>query len=77
MKEQLAEAKAAAISYKALLVKGRDDLSFCQSRHAAHKRMLASTNNFYLYLLKGLATVGDGIRHQKLVGEKLRWEDWL
>ena len=63
----------AANRYKSLLFSQRDDLRFCQSQHSVHKKLLSSSNNFYLYLLKRLSQIGEGISHLKIVGERLRW----
>ena len=63
----------AANRYKSLLFSQRDDLRFCQSQHSVHKKLLSSSNNFFLYLLKRLSQIGEGIRHLKIVGERLRW----
>ena len=58
--------------HKSLVFSQRDDLRFCQSQHLVHKKLLSSSNNFYLYLLKRLSQIGEGIRHLKIVGERLR-----
>jgi len=55
-----------------LLFSRQEELRFCQSQHKTHKKLLSSTNNFYLYLLKRLSQVGDGIKHLKIVGTRLR-----
>ena len=72
-RKNLSSLRTAAKGYKSLLFSQRDDLNFCQSQHSVHKKLLSSTNNFYLYLLKRLSQIGDGIRHLKIVGERLRW----
>ena len=71
--KNLSLAWKAANRHKSLVFSQRDDLRFCQSQHLVHKKLLSSSNNFYLYLLKRLAQVGEGIRHLKIVGERLRW----
>ena len=71
--KNLSLAWKAANRHKSLVFSQRDDLRFCQSQHLVHKKLLSSSNNFYLYLLKRLSQIGEGIRHLKIVGERLRW----
>ena len=73
--KNLSQAWKSAKRYKSLLLTQGDDLRFCQSQHSIHKKLLSSSNNFYLYLLKRLSQIGEGIRHLKIVGERLRC--WL
>ena len=70
--KNLSQAWKSAKRYKSLLLTQGDDLRFCQSQHSVHKKLLSSSNNFYLYLLKRLSQIGEGIRHLKIVGERLR-----
>ena len=72
IKNNFTAAVSVAKSYKSLLFSRQDELRFCQSQHKTHKKLLSSTNNFYLYLLKRLSQVGDGIKHLKIVGTRLR-----
>ena len=72
VRNNFSKAVSVAKSYKSLLFSQQDELKFCQSQQISHKKILSSTNNFYLYLLKRLAQIGDGIRHLKAIGNKLR-----
>ena len=52
-----------------------DELGWCQNQVQSNKKLLVSANNFYLYLLRRLGQVGDGIYHMKIVEQKIRLLD--
>ena len=72
LKNKFSEALTSAKSYKSLLVSRQDELGWCQNQARNNKKILTSTSNFYLYLLKRLAQVGDGINHMKIVEHNIR-----
>ena len=76
MRKSLSTALQAVRKYKSAAESQEDELGYCEKQNAEYKKVLRSTNTFYSYLLQKTSQLIDGIRHQKIVGENLRFV-WL
>ena len=73
MRKSLSGALQAVRKYKSAAESQEDELGYCEKQNAEYKKVLRSTNTFYSYLLQKTSQLTDGIRHQKIVGENLRF----
>ena len=76
MRKSLSSALQAVRKYKSAAESQEDELGYCEKQNAEYKKVLRSTNTFYSYLLQKSSLLTAGIRHQKIVGENLRFV-WL